>query len=202
MIRINLLPVDLRRGNRLAIRVLVAAFGSALAVSASVGWLGFVWFGSLASAESSLIEVQQKLAAKQERASYHDRLLKNQRDYAQRVQTIQDIGRSRRMWSKFLDELIDVVNNNGDTERHLAWFTAMTVKTDKKGASVSIPGHVQGADKSRLANFHEDVEAAPFADDLASKSDPTYRVETSEDRTPPNSLSFPLTLKLASRVKK
>lgn len=58
MIRINLLPVELRRGNRLAARVIVAAFASALAVSASVGWFGLVWFGDLARAEQALIDTE------------------------------------------------------------------------------------------------------------------------------------------------
>ena len=97
MIRINLLPAELRRGNRLAAKVLVAAFASALAVSASIGWFGIVWFGDLAEAESTLASVEAKLAAKQKRASYYDQLQTNKQDYAERVQTIQDIGKSRRL---------------------------------------------------------------------------------------------------------
>ena len=31
----------------------------------------------------------------------------NRKDYAERVQTIQQIGQSRRLWSKFCDELLD-----------------------------------------------------------------------------------------------
>lgn len=203
MIRINLLPAEMRRGNRLAARVLIAAFASALAVSASIGWFGVVWFGQLAAAEQKLSQVEQKLGAKEQKAAYHDQLQNNKQDYAQRVQTIQDIGKSRRLWSKFLDELIDVVNNNGNTERHLAWLTKMTVRTDpKKGATIDIPAHVQDADKSRLANFHEDLEHAPFADEVTAKSVPTWQVKLTKERTPPQSLSFPLMLELAPRVTK
>lgn len=202
MIRINLLPVEMRRGNRLAAKVLVAAFASALAVSASVGWFGIVWFGDLAEAEQTLASVEARLAAKQQQVSYFDQLQKNRTDYAQRVQTIQDIGKSRRLWSKFLDELIDVVNNNGDEERHLAWFDSMAVKTDKKGgANVSLPGQVQGIDKSRLSSFHEDLEASPFAAGM-KKSDPTYRLDTTKERQPPFSLKFPLKLELPPRGEK
>ena len=200
MIRINLLPVELRRGNRLAAKVLVAAFASALAVSASVGWFGIVWFGNLAEAERTLAAVEAELAANQQRAGYYDQLEANSKDYAQRVQTIQDIGKSRRLWSKFLDEIIDVVNNNGDAERHLAWFDSMTVKTDKKGGAViTFPGQVQGDDKSKLSNFHEDLEAAPFADGM-TKSDPVYRLDSTKDRTPPTSLKFPLKIELQPRA--
>ena len=61
---------------------------------------------------------------------------------------------------------------------------------------------MQDNDKSRLANFHEDLESAPFAGEMISKSDPTYRLEETKDRTPPASLSFPLTIELAPRVSK
>lgn len=201
MIRINLLPPDLRRGNRIPPKVLAAAFGGALIVSAAVGWFGLVYFGDLGTAEQALQEAEAKLASRQPKVAYFQQLQTNQKDYALRVQTIQDIGRSRRVWSKFCDELIDVVNNNGDSERHLAWFDAMTVKTDPKGgASVNLPGNVQDSDKARLANFHEDLEAAPFAVDLESKSDPTFEVKQDAGRIPPAFLSFPLELKFKSPV--
>ena len=51
MIRINLLPADLRRGNRVPTIVLAAAFVAALAVSGTVGWFGLVYFGDLGNAE-------------------------------------------------------------------------------------------------------------------------------------------------------
>lgn len=195
MIHINLLPADLRRGNRLPPKVLAAAFAAALVVSAAVGWFGLVYFGDLASAEQQLEELQAKLDQRQAKTVYFDQLQVNKKDYALRVQTIQEIGKSRRVWSKFLDELIDVVNNNGDADRHLAWFDGITVKNDpKKGANVKLPGNVQDADKSRLANFHEDLEAASFAKDLLTKSDPTFKLETDPVRIPPASLSFPLEL--------
>ena len=195
MIRINLLPADLRRGNRVSPKVLGACFGAALAVSGAVGWFGLVYFGDLAAAEDQLQSVEAKLSQRQPKVKYHDDLETNRKDYSQRVQTIQEIGNSRRVWSKFLDELIDVVNNNGDTERHLAWLDSVTVKGDpKKGAKVTIPGNVQDADKSRLANFHEDIEAAAFFADVSLKTDPQWTLEYDATRIPPAFLKFPLEL--------
>ena len=54
MIRINLLPADLRRGNRVSPKVLAACFGAALAVSGAVGWFGLVYFGDLGDAEENV----------------------------------------------------------------------------------------------------------------------------------------------------
>ena len=202
MIRINLLPADLRRGNRIPPKVLAAAFAAAVATSGSIGWFGLVYFGDLGAAENALAATEAKLAEREKRVVYHDDLQANRKDYSSRVQTIQDIGKSRRVWSRFLDELIDVVNNNGDTERHLAWFNGITVKNDAvKGATVNMPGNVQDADKSRVANFHEDLEAAPFAKDLASKTDPTFKLEVEKNRIPSQSLAFPLLLTFKSAVK-
>lgn len=202
MIRINLLPADLRRGNRIPPKVLATAFAAAVATSGAIGWFGIVYFGDLGNAEQSLAEVETKLADREKRVVYHDELQANRKDYGSRVQTIQDIAKSRRVWSKFCDELIDVVNNNGDTERHLAWFDSIGMKNDPvKGATVTLPGNVQEADKSRVANFHEDVEAAPFAKDLASKSDPTFRLEVDKVRIPAQSLAFPLVLTFQPTVK-
>ena len=204
MIRINLLPADLRRGNRLPPRVLAAAFGAALLISAAVGWFGLVYFGDLAKMEQALQSVQAELDSRAGKVSYHDQLLKNQKDYALRVQTIQDIGKSRRVWSQFLDDLIDVVNNNGQVERHLAWFDSINVKSDPRSGSakVIVPGNVQGADKSLLANFHEDLEAAAFAEDLAKKSDPTFKLEDDPSRVPSSYLRFPMELEFTPKVGK
>ncbi len=201
MIRINLLPVDLRRGNRISPKVLAAAFASAIAVSGAVGWFGIVWFGDLGHAEQGLQEVEAKLAERETRVAYHDQLEANKADYATRVQTIQDIGRSRRLWSKFCDELIDVVNNNGDTERHLAWFGSITVKPDpQKGPTVTLPSSLQDDDSSRIANFHEDLEAAPFAPEVSFKSDPAWAVERDNSRVPQLSLNFPMTIQFHPSV--
>jgi Tfp pilus assembly protein PilN len=196
MIRINLLPVEQRRGNRLPPKVLAAAFGAALATSGAIGWFGLVYFGDLGAAEAELQQAEVKLGERGQGVAYHDQLETNKKDSALRVQTIQDIAKSRRVWSKFLDELIDVVNNNGDTERHVAWFDNIAIRNDAKGASVDMPTSVQDMDRSRLANFHEDLENAPFAKELLTKSDPGYRVEEDKVRVPPMSMQFGLQLQL------
>jgi Tfp pilus assembly protein PilN len=200
MIRINLLPADLRRGTRLPAKVLAVAFGSALAVSASIGWFGLVWFGDLGNAEQRLEVAVQKLGERQKKLEYVDQLEANKKDYGARVQTIKDIAKSRRVWTKFLDELIDVVNNNGDIERHLVWLDDITVRNDpRRGASVSMKTSVQGAEQSRLANFDDDLAAAPFGKEV-TRSDLQWKLEVVDTRVPPASLRYPLTLQFQPAV--
>src|SRR5688572_6105759 len=105
MIRINLLPAELRRGTKLSPKILGAGLAGALAASAAIGWFGMVYFGELAAVESELSDVETQLVEKSRRAAYCDKLEANKQDYQSRVQTIQDIGKSRRLWSKFCDEL-------------------------------------------------------------------------------------------------
>ena len=200
MIRINLLPGDLRRGTRLPAKVIAVAFAAALAVSATIGWLGVKWFGELRAAEEQLVAATTRLEERQRKVVYVDQLEANKSDYTTRVQTIQDIGKSRRVWSKFLDELIDVVNNEGDSERHLAWFDDIVVKNDPtRGASIELQCAVQGDEQDRLANFHDDMAAAPFGKEVAL-SDPNWQLDEDADMVPPTSLRFPLKLQFPPTV--
>ncbi|MBM3973348.1 MAG: hypothetical protein FJ301_04525 [Planctomycetes bacterium] len=202
MIRINLLPADLRRGTRLSARVLAVAFVSTLAVSASVGWLSLKWFGELKAAEQRLVAKSSELADRQRKVQYVDQLEANKADYTSRVQTIQDIGKSRRVWSKFLDEMIDVVNNAGDSEKHLAWFDSVVVQGDSvRGATVQLKCMVQGDEQDRLANFHDDVAAAPFGKEV-TLSDPNWTLDEDGGRVPPTSLRFDLSLQFQPTVAK
>lgn len=202
MIRINLLPAEYRRGNRISPKLLAAAFGSALAVAASIGWFGIVYFGELGQLEREDAAVTAELAQKKQRGVYYDKLEANRQDLTTRVQTIQDIGRSRRVWSKFMDELIDVVNNNGDNERHMAWFDSVQVKSDpkSKSAAVTLPGAVQGGEMAKVANLHADIEGAPFWRDIATKTAPGGKLDFNKERVPPESFEFQLQLQFRPTV--
>lgn len=200
MIRINLLPVELRRGNRLPTRVVAVAFASALAVSATVGWLGLCWFGDLAGAENRLQLAAGNLASRAKKVAYVDSLESNKKDYTGRLQAIHEIAQGRRVWSRFLDDLIDVVNNDGDTERHFAWFDNIVVRNDaKKGAIVTLQCRLQGDAQDRVANFHDDLAASPFGKEV-TRSDPGWRKEEDAARVPPMSMRIPLTLQFAPTV--
>lgn len=201
MIRINLLPVELRRGTAISTKLLVAMVASCLLVCAAVGWFGLVYFGDLGAIEAEEREMAAQLADKTKKGGYYDKLEANLKDYTNRVQTITDIGKSRRLWSKFCDELIDVVNNNNDIERHLGWFDSLTIKADpKKGATVKLPGAVQGGEMFRVANLHEDLEAAPFVKDLIAKSQPGGKIDLDKTRTPAESFRFDLSMQFAPTV--
>lgn len=195
MIRINLLPPEYRRTERTSPKVFATTLLGVILVCSSFGWFGFVYLGELGNLEAEESAVSEDLASKKRQVGYHDALLKEAKEFEKRSDTIQAIGKSRIVWTKIVDELIDVVNNEGDTDRHLSWFKSMTVKPGdgkKKGPTITMPGWVQGDSLKKVADLHEDLEGAPFFVDVASKSAPSGVVQTNAKRIPPEALFFNL----------
>lgn len=195
MIRINLLPEQYRRAQRTSPKLFAAVLAGVMLVCGSLGWFGLVYFGELGELEITEAAVAEDLSNKQKQASYYTDLLDEKTEYERRSKTIQTIGRSRVLWTKILDELIDVVNNDGDSERHLGWFKSMSIKPGddvKTGSTMAMPGWVQGDSLKKVADFHEDLEHARFFEDVANKSPPSGVVENNAKRIPPQALFFNL----------
>jgi hypothetical protein len=194
MIRINLLPEEYRRTERTAPKVFAATLLAVILVCSTFGWFGYTYFGELGQLEVVKNSVQEDLASKKQRAAYHDAMLGEKTEYGKRAETITDIGRSRMPWTKVLDQLVDVVNNDGNSERHLAWFRGITVKAGdaRKGPTVTMPGWVQGASIQKVADFHDDLEHAPFFADVESKSAPGAVLTTDDKKVPAEALFFDL----------
>jgi hypothetical protein len=139
--------------------------------------------------------VQEDLANKNKQATYHDALEAEKKEFEKRSSTIQAIAKSRVIWTEVLDQVIDVVNNDGDIERHLAWFTALNVTAGdgkSKGPGVTMPGFVQGNMIKKVADFHEDFENSPFFPNVALKGPPSGVVDVNPKKIPPESMSFGL----------
>ncbi len=196
MIRINLLPEEFRRSERTSPKLFAAALLGIILVCCAGGWFGLVYFGELGELEVSDRNLSETLSAKNQRAVYSDSLAKEKTAYEQREATIRQIGSSRMLWTEYMDQLIDVVNNEGNTQRHLAWFGGIQVTegNDKTGPTITLPGQVQGNLVKKVADFHEDIEGSPFAKDLATKSQPGGERKLNPKRNPPESYGFQMTL--------
>lgn len=200
MIRINLLPEEFRRAERTSPKLFAAALLGIILVCCAGGWFGLVYFGELGELEVAERNLGENLTAKNQRAAYSDSLAKEKTAYEQREATIRQISSSRMLWTEFMDQLVDVVNNEGNTQRHLAWFGGIQVTdgSDKAGPTVTLPGQVQGALVKKVADFHDDIEGAPFAKDLISKSQPSGERKMNGKRNPPESYGFQLTMNFKS----
>lgn len=194
MIRINLLPEEFRRAERSSPKVFAAMLVSVMVVCCAFGWFGYIYFGELGRLEVEHIEVSERLTNLNKQVAYHDALSKERADFQQRAKTIETISKSRVLWTKVLDEMIHVVHNDGDTERHRAWFRSMTVDDGrgKNGPTVSMPGWVQGSELRHVADFHDDIEQASFYKNTKEKSLPSGDINEDPTRTPKESLFFNL----------
>ena len=196
MIRINLLPEEYRRSEGTSPKVFAAVVGTVVLVCCALGWFGYVYFGEYGKLQLEHAEASERYQGLQKQVAYHDALAAEKKDFERRDKTIQDIADSRVLWTQFLDQMIDAVNNDGDFERHVAWFTRIGVKDVGKsgGPSVKMPGAVQGGAVDRLAHFHEDIELTPFYPNVARKNNPSGKVDEDKDKTPPESYTFQLEL--------
>lgn len=197
MIKINLLPEEMRRAERTSPKVFAATVFSVIACCCTLGWFGYTYFGELQERELEHFRTKEQLGSMKEQVAYHDALLGEQKDFEQRKQTIQEIGKSRVLWTKILDDIIDVVNNDGDIDRHRAWFRNLTVKDGKgpkDGPTLAMPGWVQGDSVSRVADFHDDVQRAPFFLNVKKKSAPSGKKNEDPTRKPAEAQFFNLDL--------
>lgn len=195
MIRINLLPDEFRRSDRTSPKLFAAVLLTVMAVCGSIGWFGYVYFGELKELEVENARLDEALASKQESVAYFQALQNERTDYEQRSKTIQEIGKSRVLWTPVLDELIGVVNNNGDTERHRAWFRGLTVKSGRRkedGPSLSLPGSLQGDQVRVVADFGDDIERSSFYRFVKDTKMPASQLTRDPTRRPEESININL----------
>ncbi len=174
MIRINLLPEEYRKAERTSPKVFAAMLASVVMVCCSVGWFGYVYVGELGRLEMKVLQDQETLTTLTPQVAYHDALTRETNDFQARFQTIEQISKSRALWTPVMDQLIDTIDNVQDPDRHVAWFSSMQVRDGKgtRGPEVSMPGMVQGDNINRLTYFHDDLERTPFFENVSEVSLP------------------------------
>ncbi len=196
MIRINLLPEVYRRSERTSPKVFAATLAGVILACSSIGWFGLVYFGELGKLQVEHKGVQETLASVQVQAKYHDNLVKEREDFSKRADTIKNIAKGRMIWTKVMDDVITVVTNEGNSERHMGWFGSIRVKGtsagSKKGPEMSMPGFVEGKDFRRVSNFHDDLEGANFYRDVLEGTPPSGVRAVDKDRFPQESYKFNL----------
>ena len=194
MITVNLIPKEILRKERTPIGQFAAILLGVLAVVGSIASYFYMEFGKLAEVESELTKVEAELEVVKPHQLYADQLIKEKREYARRTETIQGIGAARVLWSKKLDQLWDVVQNNGDTDRHLVWISSLNAKSPGKGTGkgqkqkagiVKIAGNSATDQSKKLSNFHRDLVESVFFEDFYEINDPEGQVQYFKDNKEP-----------------
>jgi hypothetical protein len=196
MITINLLPQEYRRRERTSPRVFGITLVCVGVVCSAMGYLGYQYFGVLRQEQEARLAADDNLRNLERSAKYDDALIAEAKEYEKRSATMQQISRSRVLWTLKLDQLIDIVNNDGDSERHMVWFRNLNVSAgnDKVGPKLSMKGSSQTDAFSRVANFIEDVQKHEFFREFATISPPSGRVVSDETKHPPQTVEFPFDL--------
>ncbi len=195
MITINLLPEDFRRRERTSVKVFGSILGAVIVVCCSLGYFGHVYFNELKTVEGERMSREETLKNLERWAKYDDQLVKEKREYKIRSDTIQKIANSRVLWTKVVDQFIDIVNNEGDTERHMAWFKNLSVRdtAGRSGPRMSLSALSQTKSFKKQANFLDDIQKNPaFFKDFAAITAPGGRVVKEESRIPSEAVSFKL----------
>lgn len=202
MIRINLLPEEYRAMDRLPLGTFAAILGGVSLACVTAGTYLYLQFGVLAEVRSQREEMEQELAASEAKLKHHAALLAEKTEYEKREAKIKEIGASRILWSRKIDQFADIVNYGEDSGRYTIWFENLTVEQvpDPKagtGGKFKSKGLSGSANYANVANFFTDLEKTDFFRDFQTINNPDGKLqERSKDLLPAQVWEFSLSLGL------
>ncbi len=208
MIRINLLPDEYRRRTRMPVKKILAISGAVAVNATLLAYWGWLSMGVAKEVEGQYAVRKTEMDGLTPQVTYHTALTGEIQLFSSREQTLTEITKNRVLWTRKMDELIDVVNAGNDME-HFVWFDDVTAKLNSSSpgrggsfGSLEANGHSGDEQWSRLANFLDDVadvELTPFIHDFETMNRPQGRKNDSDkDLIPAVNWAFPLKLSLRS----
>lgn len=209
MITINLLPDEYRRKAGSPIGVIAAIAAAALVNASLIAYYSYLEFGTSANIETTRSVLQLDLDGLKPQVAYHKALEKEIQTRSAREKTLSEITRNRVLWTKTLDELLDVVHAGREGIEHFVWFEDFDVKLEPGGGSsrggygtLKAAGHSGSEDYDQVANFLEDIEDRDLSglwQIFGKPQAPQARInDADEDLIPSVNWSFPLTIDLLS----
>jgi Tfp pilus assembly protein PilN len=203
MIRINLLPEEMRKREKTPLSRIVVTLVGTFVIVTGASVYAYAHFGLLHEARSRLDRSRSELASLEPEAKYADDLLREKKDFDKRSEIIQSIGNSRILWSRKFDQLLDIVHNGGDAERHFVWLRTLTMKPStakdtSSAGSVVLSGYSATSKLQKLSDFHADLKSSAFFDAFSEIDNPSGKVNEFKDNLSPSSawdFSFNLKLK-------
>ena len=209
MITINLLPDEYRRRAKSPIGMIAAIAGAVLINASLIAYWGYLEFGISANIETTRSVLQLDSDALKPQVAYHEALKKEIATRSARETTLSEITQNRVLWTKVMDELIEVVHAGREGIEHFVWFDGIDVKleeaTNGRNASygkLSATGHSGSEDYDQVSNFLDDMEDAELTtlSQIFGKPAPPEgrRNSPEEDLIPSVNWSFPLTINLKS----
>ena len=205
MIQINLLPEEYRLKARTPFKVMLSVTGAVGLIGCLVAYWAWLALGIGAKVESERAVAQLEMDGLTPQVNYHRALEAETKIYASREKTLGEITSNRILWTRKVDELIDVVNIGDDGLRHYIWFDDLNVSQTKDRRSKSFGelranGHSGSPQWDQVAVFLEDVadpEVSDFIDDFHSPAWPEGTQSSKDEELVPSEVwSFPLQVSL------
>jgi hypothetical protein len=202
MIRINLLPEEMRKREKTPLSRIVVTLVGTFVIVTGASVYAYAHFGLLHEARSRLDRSRSELASLEPEAKYADDLLREKKDFDKRSEIIQQIGNGRILWSKKLDQLFDITHNGGDADRHFVWLKSLSMKPSAakdvaSGGSVVMSGFSATSKLQKLSDFHADVKSSAFFEAFSEIDNPSGKVNEFKDNlTPSSAWEFSFNLKL------
>lgn len=210
MITINLLPDEYRRRAKSPIGM-IAAIAAAVLINASlIAYYGYLEFGTSRNIETNRSVLQLDLDGLKPQVVYHEQLEKEKQTRSARETTLAEITRNRILWTRALDEIVDIVHAGRDGIEHFIWFEDVDVKVEAAGGArggqsfgqLKASGRSGSEDFAQLTNFLEAVEDPELSSLMAIFDKPTApeaKVNPrDEELIPAVNWSFPMEMKLLS----
>lgn len=199
MINVNLLPPEYRKVERTPVLRFVTIICGVILSTSAIGAFIYVHFGVLVKVVSEREKLQETYHSRQQGQRRSMALEREAKEYMKRRKTIEEIGNSRLLWSKKLDELCDLVDDHGDTKRYEVWLKQIhTLPASKHSAGgLFIKGFSGGSEMNRMSNFNLAIKKSGFFEDFASIDPPEGKaVKFSDKKVPHSAWSFDFNMKL------
>ena len=201
MITINLLPDEYRARAKSPVGM-IAAVAAAVFLNASlIAYYGYLEFGTSKSIKTNRDVLQLDLDGLKPQVKYHNDLEKEVNTRSAREETLAEITGNRVLWTKVIDELVDVIHSGREGIEHFIWFEDLDVNMAANGARGDF-GKLKARARSGSDTFApvttfqdavEDRELSALMDTFKKPEAPTGRInEPDEDLIPAVNWSFNL----------
>jgi Tfp pilus assembly protein PilN len=204
MIRINLLPEEYRRKAKTPVRVLGAVCAGVGVNALIASWYGWLAFGVGAEVASESAVLQTELDGLAPQVSYFRSLDAEKRRFAGREETLAGITTTRVNWTAKIDQLITIVNNGGEGQRHFVWLDDLNIQQSsdpraKSAGQMRAQGHSGSEHFAQVANFLDDIEDPVFMKEFLPPAPPEgTQAQVDKELEPSVVWNFPLKLEIKS----
>ncbi len=153
MIKINLLPEELRRTTGTPPLLLGVIFGGIALTAITACLYVYFWF-NLHIVEGKYNRLHQEVGQLEKQAKFVDSLQEDIQNYKQREKTIVEMKTTRRLWSLKLDQLVQLTPPE-------IWITELELKQNEKADKKEESGYLQldcyalGANVEIMSNFRQ-----------------------------------------------